>query len=288
VRTKYLAHIEKMLTLSGEAAADAKRDAALVIALEKSLATASLTLVAMRDPSATDHPMSAQQLASLAPHVSWPRYFHNVGVMHPVAKVIVAQPEFFKRADSLLATAPLPQWRAYLRYHELSLASSWLSTPFVNEGFAFSSTFTGAKELLPRWKRCIRATDGQMGEALGEAYVAQTFPPTARARARQVSTDLETLDGLLATAAVADLDGEAEERRSNLDSLERCLQALSPRAQTLARRRFAEQVPINRLAQQFKQTRAAIANSLTRIRAGLRSCVEAAGTGTDRLHAERP
>jgi len=108
------------------------------------------------------------------------------------------------------------------------------------------------------------------------------------ARARQVSTDLETLDGLLATAAVADLDGEAEERRSNLDRIERCLQALSPRAQALARRRFAEQVPINRLAQQFKQTRAAIANALTRIRAGLRSCVEASGSGTDRLQAERP
>jgi len=195
VRTKYLAHIEKVLTLSGEPAANATRDAALVVSLEKSLATASLTLVAMRDPSATDHPMSAQQLASLAPHVSWTRYFHNAGVMHPVAKMIVAQPDFFKRADSLLAGAPLPQWRAYLRYHVLSSASPWLSTPFVNESFAFSSTFSGAKELLPRWKRCLRATDNQMGEALGEAYVAQTFPPAARERARQVIEDIRSAFG---------------------------------------------------------------------------------------------
>jgi putative endopeptidase len=195
VRTRYLAHIEKVLTLSGEPAPDATRDAALVVALEKGLATASLTRVAMRDPSATDHPMSAQQLASLAPHVSWTHYFHNAGVMHPVAKVIVAQPDFFKRADSLLASAPLPQWRAYLRYHVLSSASPWLSTPFVNESFAFSSTFSGAKELLPRWKRCLRATDNQMGEALGEAYVAQTFPPAARERARQVIEDIRSAFG---------------------------------------------------------------------------------------------
>jgi putative endopeptidase len=195
VRAKYLGHIEKVLTLSGEPAADSKRDAQLVYALEKDLATASLTRVAMRDPAATDHPMSAQQLASLAPHVTWARYFHNAGVMQPVTKVIVAQPEFFKRADSLLATAPMPQWRAYLRYHILSSASPWLSTPFVNEGFAFSSTFSGAKELLPRWKRCLRATDNQMGEALGEAYVAQTFPPAARERARQVIEDIRSAFG---------------------------------------------------------------------------------------------
>ena len=122
VRTKYLAHIAKLLTLSGEPPSRATRDAQLVYALEKQLATASLTRVAMRDPAATDHPMSTQQLASLAPHVTWTRYFHNAGVPRPVTRVIVAQPEFFKRADSLLASAPLPQWRAYLRYHVLSTA----------------------------------------------------------------------------------------------------------------------------------------------------------------------
>jgi len=195
VRTKYLAHIEKLLTLSGEPAASVKADAQLVYALEESLAKASLTLVAMRDPAATDHPMSARQLASLAPHVTWASYFHNAGVTRPVTKLNVAQPEFFKRADSLLATAPLPQWRAYLRYHILSSASPWLSTPFVNESFAFSSTFSGAKELLPRWKRCLRATDSQMSEALGQAYVAQTFPPAARDRARQVIEDIRTAFG---------------------------------------------------------------------------------------------
>jgi putative endopeptidase len=195
VRTKYLAHIEKLLTLSGEPAANAKSDAQLVYALEKELATASLTRVAMRDPAATDHPMSAAQLASLAPHVTWTRYFHNAGVERPVTKVNVAQPEFFKRADSLLVNAPLPQWRAYLRYHILSSASPWLSTAFVNENFAFRSTFSGAKVLLPRWKRCLRATDNQMGEALGQAYVEQTFSSSARERARQIIEDIRTAFG---------------------------------------------------------------------------------------------
>lgn len=195
VRTKYLAHIAKLLTLSGERASQSGRNAQLVYALEKSLATASLTRVAMRDPAATDHPMSARQLASLSPHVSWAHYFHNAGLVHPVTKVIVAQPDFFRRADSLLANAPLPQWRAYLRYHVLSSASPWLSTPFVNESFAFSSTFSGAKELLPRWKRCLRDTDNQIGEALGQSYVERIFPPAARDRARQVIEDIRASFG---------------------------------------------------------------------------------------------
>ncbi|MGH7622662.1 MAG: M13 family metallopeptidase, partial [Gemmatimonadaceae bacterium] len=192
VRQKYLAHIAKLLTLSGEPAAAAQSDAQLVFDLEKKLAEASLSRVAMRDPAATDHPTTEQQLAAMAPHVNWASYFHNAGVDHAVRTVNVGQPAFIARADSLVATEPIASWKAYLRYHVLSSASPWLSTPYVNESFAFSSTFSGAKELLPRWKRCLNETDNQMGEALGEAYVAKTFPPEAKRRAKQVIDDIRT------------------------------------------------------------------------------------------------
>jgi predicted metalloendopeptidase len=192
VRHTYLVHIAKLLTLSGESAAAAKADARSVYDLEKKLAEASLTRVAMREPSAVDHPMTEQQLAAIAPHVSWTRYFHDAGVDHPVTKLNIGQPAFVARADTLLASEALADWKAYLRYHVLSSASPWLSTPYVNESFAFSSTFSGAKELLPRWKRCLRETDDQMGEALGEAYVAKTFPPEAKRRAKQVIDDIRT------------------------------------------------------------------------------------------------
>jgi putative endopeptidase len=190
VRRNYIAHIERVFTLAGASAGAASRDAQRVYALEKQLAEASLTRVAMRDPAALDHPMSASELAALAPHVHWVHYFHNAGVAQPVTRANVAQPAFIARADTLLATAPLSQWKAYLRYHILSSASPWLSTPFVNENFTFRATFNGAKELLPRWKRCLRETDGQMGEALGQSYVEKTFPPEARQRARQVIDDI--------------------------------------------------------------------------------------------------
>lgn len=188
----YVAHITKLLTLAGEPAAQAGTDAATILAFETQLANAALTRVQRREPSATDHPTTAAELRTLAPTISWAAYFQAVGLTAPVARLNVTEPVFVRRVDSLVLTAPLEQWRAYLRYHLLADAAPWLSSAFVNEDFAFRSHFTGAKELLPRWKRCLRETDGDLGEALGQAYVARTFPPEARARAKAVIDDIRT------------------------------------------------------------------------------------------------
>jgi putative endopeptidase len=190
LRAAYVDHIAKILMLAGEDASTAASGAARVMALEMELAKASSRRVDLRDPAATDHPMSFEQLRGLAPNVDWPNYFRSIGVTGTVTKVNVANPDFFKRASELLSSVPLSDWRAYLRFHALSQASPWLSATFVSEDFAFSSRFSGAKELLPRWKRCARETDRLMGEALGQAYVTRTFPPEARARARAVIDDI--------------------------------------------------------------------------------------------------
>ncbi len=190
LRREYVEHVTRMLTLAGESAARAARDARLVMALEMELAKASLTRVQLRDPAATDHPMTVARLAALARAVPWPRYFRAIGLTVRVERVNVAEPDFVRRVSALLATGSLAEWRAYLRYHALAEAAPWLSTPFVQEDFAFSSRFTGAKALLPRWKRCLRETDADLGEALGQAYVARTFPPEAKIRARAVIDDI--------------------------------------------------------------------------------------------------
>ncbi len=195
LRTAYIGHITRVLTLAGETPAAANADAGHVLALETELAKASLARVAMRDPSATDHPMTFAQFRTLVPDVDWPAYFHAVGLSTPLKKVNVAEPEFFKRLDALLRDTPLDEWRAYLRYHTIDAASPWLSTPFVKENFAFSSRFSGAKAMLPRWKRCLGAADRMVGEALGQAYVNKTFSPQARARAKSVIDDIRASFG---------------------------------------------------------------------------------------------
>ncbi len=190
MRRAYVAHVGKMFALAGEDSAAAASDARRVMAVETEMARAQLSRVARRDPKASDHQMPLGDLARLAPNVEWAAYFQAIGVTAPVAKLNVDEPAYMKALSALLAGRPLDDWRAYLRYHALSNAAPWLSSPFVNENFAFRARFTGAKQLLPRWKRCLRATDGEMGEALGQAYVARTFPPEAKAKATQVIHDV--------------------------------------------------------------------------------------------------
>ncbi len=190
LRRQYVDHLARLFTLAGQPATAAGRDAAQVLALETELAKASLTRVQRRDPAATDHPLPVAELRALAPAVDWAAYFRGIGLTAPVTRLNAAEPDFLARVSALLQTTPPAAWRAYLRARVLAAAAPWLSAPFVQEDFAFRSRFTGARELLPRWKRCLRETDGDLGEALGEAYVAKTFPPEARARARAVIDDV--------------------------------------------------------------------------------------------------
>ncbi|HEY0527719.1 MAG TPA: M13 family metallopeptidase [Gemmatimonadaceae bacterium] len=190
LRRKYFAHIETTLSLAGENSGAAAADAQRVIALETELAKASMTRVALRDPNATYHKTDLASLEKMAPGITWPVYFRSVGLTAPIAFVNVAEPDFVKRAGELVSTAPLTDWRAYLRYHLLASASPWLSSGFAKEDFAYRALFSGAKEMLPRWKRCARTADAQLGEALGQAYVEKTFSPQAKAQAKQVIDDI--------------------------------------------------------------------------------------------------
>ncbi len=194
-RAFYVDHITKTLALAGEDAAKARADARKILALETEMAKAQLTRVARRDPAATDHVMTMAAFRQTAPNVDWATYLHDVAVTVPVNKVNVAEPAFFKRLDALITNTPLDDWKAYLRYHAVSSAAPYLSKAFVDENFRFSSHFSGAKELLPRWKRCLRTTDGLIGEALGQAYIAKTFSPQARARAKAVIDDIRAAFG---------------------------------------------------------------------------------------------
>jgi putative endopeptidase len=190
MRRAYRGHITAMLVLGGEDSASAAKDADRVISIETGMAKAQLPRVARRDPKATDHQMAFAKLHDLAPDVDWTAYLHDVGLASPVAEVNVGEPAYYTALNALVAKRPIEDWRAYLRYHALSSAAPWLSSGFVNENFAFASRFSGAKALLPRWKRCLRVTDAQLGEALGQAYVAKTFPPEARTKAKAVIDDI--------------------------------------------------------------------------------------------------
>ncbi len=189
LKKAYQDHVMRTLMLLGDPPSVAEVEAQRILALETALAGASMTRVARRDPKALDHKMTVADLAAMTPAFDWTAYLtaRNSG---GVTALNVASPGFFKAVDSLMAKTTILDWRSYLRFHLASDAAPWLSTAFVNENFRFQQQLTGAKELFPRWRRCLDETDGQLGEALGQAYVEKTFTPAAKARALAMVTNM--------------------------------------------------------------------------------------------------
>jgi putative endopeptidase len=189
LRDKYVDHVAHTLALIGETPEQAKSDAGKVLALETKLANASMARVTMRDPNATYHKMKLTEFQTLTPHIDLQRYIDQMGGKQ-VTVVNVRQPDFFKAMDSLVTTVSLADWKAYLRWHAADYSASALSSPFVSEAFGWSQNLSGAKEQMPRWKRCAAATNGVLGEAVGEEYVRRTFTPEAKARALAMVNNL--------------------------------------------------------------------------------------------------
>ncbi len=191
IRERYLQHVQKVFELMGDSPEVAKKNAATVMLMETSLATASATRVERRDPYKLKHRMTVPDLYKIAPDFDWNGFFAASGV--PRFEILnVLWPDFFKDVNSLIQSTSLPDWQTYLRWHVAHARAPYLSSVFVNENFEFYRKYLrGATELQPRWKRCVQYTDGNLGEALGQVYVRKTFGPDLKASAVQMAQQIE-------------------------------------------------------------------------------------------------
>ncbi len=182
IRDKYVKYISGILQLSGEAQAQAESDAQVILAMETSLAKAAMEIVARRDPKNLNNKMSFKQVQALTPSFDWNRYFS--AMQTPIQPhYLVTAPDFFRGVQKLIASESLDHWKAYLRYSTLRLQASSLSQPFVEANFDFfGRTLAGSQQIQPRWRRCSIFADADLGEAVGQAYVAKYFPPENKAR----------------------------------------------------------------------------------------------------------
>jgi len=180
-RIQYVAHVEKMLSMAGDS--QAGKSAAAILALETSIAQVQWTRVENRDPIKTYNKKSFAELPQVMPGYDWRSYLHGTGVDGRADSLIVTQPSYFTGLGKIMASTPLPAWKAYFKWRVLSSAAPYLSKQFVDERFAFSGTvLRDVPENLPRWKRGINLIDFSLGEALGKRYVEKYFPPDSKAR----------------------------------------------------------------------------------------------------------
>jgi putative endopeptidase len=191
LRGEYVEHVTKMFVLAGDTPEAAATEAKSVMTIETALAKGSTERVEMRDPAKIYHIMTLAELQNLSPDYDWKAYLAGTRIGE-FKTLNVATPDFFKAMNAALETASLESIKSYLRWHALHTAAPALSKPFVEENFNFfSATLQGQKEETPRWKLCTRGTDMALGEAVGQDWVKQNFPPNAKANMDKLVAALE-------------------------------------------------------------------------------------------------
>jgi predicted metalloendopeptidase len=151
------------------------------------------TRAELRDPKATYHPTAVTALPAMGSHVPWPAFLATLGSPH-VDTVDIGVPAYVTAYDAQLAATPLATWKTYLRFHVTDSYANTLPKRFADASFAFhSGVLYGVKEQLPRWQRCSTAADSSLRTPLGKAYVARNFPPAAKARAKALVDNLQSV-----------------------------------------------------------------------------------------------
>ncbi len=192
IRDQYVEHVANIFKLMGEPEAKAKDDAAKVLKIETALATASQDITSQRDPKNIYHVMTVTTLQGLSPAINWRTFLSDTGAPR-VTELNVTYPAFFAALTQLIGTTDLEAIQTYLRWQLInSTPSTALPQAFDEEHFSFyGKVLRGQQQQQARWRRCVQSTDGAMGEALGQVYTAQAFPPSSKTATVQMVRDIE-------------------------------------------------------------------------------------------------
>jgi putative endopeptidase len=188
---KYRAHIMRTFELLGDSHARADRAADSIVRFERVLAQASLSKVDKRDPYKLFHKKKLAELQALTPAFAWKEYLDGVGVPD-TRELNVSEPMFYSALNASLKRLRLAEIKTYLRWNVARAMSPYLSSDFVNENFGFyQKTLRGVPELQPRWKRCVKLVDAQLGEALGQEFVSRAFSPELKEQTQHLTRQIE-------------------------------------------------------------------------------------------------
>jgi len=181
-RQKYQEHVQKMFELAGDKPEVAAAEAKTVLAIETGLAQSSMDRTLRRDPKTRDHKMTVAEIAAAAPNFDLTVYFADNG-SPKFTSLNVGNPDFFKQVNDQINAVSLEDWKIYLRWKTINEYAPVLTNAFVEEDFEFNGKYmSGQKEMEPRWKRCVKSTDANLGMALGQLYVDRTFGAEGKER----------------------------------------------------------------------------------------------------------
>ncbi|OGX83358.1 peptidase M13 [Hymenobacter lapidarius] len=190
VKTAYRTYMTEVFGLLGDAPAVARRNAATVERLETRLARASRTRVELRDPQSNYNKMTVAAAQKRYPALDPKKLLADMQ-LSKAQEIILGQPAFFDEVNAVLKTEPLADLKTYMRWHLVRSFASALPSAYADAAFRYGQAQTGAKQQAARWKRMQTATDQTLGEAFGQLYVDQAFPPAAKAKALEMVANIK-------------------------------------------------------------------------------------------------
>jgi putative endopeptidase len=191
IREAYKKHIARMFELIGEKPAAASKKAESVFNLEMKLAKASMSPDSLRVPENTYNKMDRKSFEELGKDMNWDAYYSAMkGISFDT--IVVGQPDFLKRMNSLFNEVSLEDWKAYLSWNLVNRYAGHLSEPFVQANFDFySTTMSGTKVMKPLDDRVINELTGlPIGQVLGRLFVEKYYSQSAQEKVNQLVDNL--------------------------------------------------------------------------------------------------
>lgn len=180
VREAYKTLISAQMQNAGYSPEEAARIVENVMKIETSIAEETWTREQSRNIAAMNNPRTIDQLKKLYPNIEWDRFFvETMGIDTP-DEVIVTELNTVQRANDLMASTSPREKKDYYLWKYVAGAAPYLSDNFTDASFEFNKVMSGVQEQRPRWKRALAATEGAMGEAVGQLYVEKYFPESSK------------------------------------------------------------------------------------------------------------
>ena len=187
-RAAYQTYIADILKLAGDA--DAGKKAKTIFDLEMKIAKAHANVVDSQDIHKANNPWAVADYAKNAPGIDWTAFF-DAAKLNGQQTLFAWQPDAIRKLSALVASEPLQAWKDYLRFHAINHSAGLLPKAYADLGFAFYGTqLNGTGKQRDRWKRAIGATDGALGDAIGQMYVKQYFPASSKAKVEDMVNNI--------------------------------------------------------------------------------------------------
>jgi putative endopeptidase len=188
LRARYQAHVARLLELAGDT--DSADEARSILELETQIAKLHWPAAKRRERDLTYNLKSRAELEQLEPGFDWQPLLTAEGLSGQ-QQFVVRELDAVQGLEQLFLSVPVERWRPYLRYHYLVGVAEVLPQVFDDEVFDFyGRTLHGQQQQRDRWKRAVSGVDRDLGEAAGQLYVQQYFPPESKRKVLELVENL--------------------------------------------------------------------------------------------------